>query len=547
MDFHFATAWEAIADTVPDRVALVSEDGRRTVRRTWREYDERAARLASVLAAHGLGPGSKVGLYLHNCNEYLEAQYAVFKVRGCPVNVNYRYKADELVYLLDNADAEAIVYQAAYAMRIWEIRERLPRLRLLIQVDDGTETLLPGACDFEKEILRATPLGRIPRDPDDVYMLYTGGTTGLPKGVMYPGGRFSQFLTAMGAAARGLEPPARVADVPALVQAITAPPVSLPACPLMHGTGMWLGAMLPLALGGTVVTTPKLGLDPHVLWGLVEQHRVTDLVIVGDAFARPLLDALDEARARANPYELASLKQITSSGVMWSAEVKEGLLRHHDMVLADVMGSSEGGMGSAVASRAARPTTAKFQLNEGVRVITDDGRFVAPGSGEIGKVATSGFVPLGYYKDPQKSAETFREVDGVRYSFPGDYATVEADGTITLLGRGSVCINTAGEKVFPEEVEEAVKRHPAVADCLVVGVPDERFGERVVAVASTRAGQACDPGAVIEFTRAHLAGYKVPKSVLFVDEVRRAPNGKADYKWAKAQALASLPHGRSVP
>jgi fatty-acyl-CoA synthase len=539
MDFHFANVWEAIADAVPQRTALICEG---TVR-TWSEYDDRAARLATVLDAHGIGHESKVGLYLHNSNEYLEAQYAVFKVRGCPINVNYRYKADELVYLLDNADAEAIVYQACYAMRIWEIRSRLPKLKLLIQVDDGTEMLLKGALDYEQAILRASPLPRVARHPDDLYMLYTGGTTGLPKGVMYPGGHFSFFLTAMGAAGRGLPPPQKVADLPGLIAQIPEPPVSLPACPLMHGTGMWLGSMVPLAMGGTVVTTPKLGLDPHLLWGLVEQHRVTDMVIVGDAFARPLLGALDEAAERGNPYDLRSLKQITSSGVMWSAEVKQGLLRHHDMVLADVMGSSEGGMGSSISTREARPATARFQLNEGVKVITDDGRFVEPGSGEIGKVATSGFVPLGYYKDPKKSAETFREVDGVRYSFPGDYATVAADGTITLLGRGSVCINTAGEKVFPEEVEEAVKRHAAVEDCLVVGVPDQRFGERVVAVASLREGAAGDPAEVVEFTRAHLAGYKVPKAVLFVERVQRAPNGKADYKWAKAEALRALGSG----
>jgi len=536
MDFHFASIWETVSDTVPDRDALICND----VTRTWREFDDRAARLATVLDAHGLGRDSKVGLYLHNSNEYLEAQYAVFKIRGCPINVNYRYKADDLLYLLDNADVEALVYQGCYTMRIWEIRKRLPKLKLLIQVDDRTEMLLDGARDYEGSILRADPQARIARDPDDVYMLYTGGTTGMPKGVMYPGGHFSFFLTAMGAAGRGLPPPEKVADLPAIVRQIAEPPISLPACPLMHGTGMWLGSMLPLAMGGTVVTTPKLGLDPDLLWGLVEQHRVTDMVIVGDAFARPLLGALDAAAARGSAYDLSSLKQITSSGVMWSAEVKEGLLRHHDVVLADVMGSSEGGMGSSVTTRTARPTTAKFQLNEGVKVITDDGRFVTPGSGEIGKLATSGFVPIGYYKDPQKSAETFREVDGVRYSFPGDYATVEADGTITLLGRGSSCINTAGEKVFPEEVEEAVKRHPAVEDCLVVGVPDPRFGERVVAIASTRDGGDGDPAAVIEFTRDHLAGYKVPKAVLFVERVQRAPNGKADYKWAKAQALAAF-------
>ncbi len=539
MDFHFASIWETVSDTVPDRTALISATPAGTVMRSWREYDDRAARLAAVLEASGLGRDAKVGLYLHNSNEYLEAQYAVFKIRGCPINVNYRYKADELVYLLDNADAEAIVYQACYAMRIWEIRKQLPKLKLLIQVDDGTETLIDGALDYERSIQRSQPLPRIARDPDDVYMLYTGGTTGMPKGVMYQGGQFSQFLTAMGAAGRGLAPPERLADLPALVRQIAEPPVSLPACPLMHGTGMWLGSMLPLALGGTVVTTPKLGLDPDLLWGLVEEHRVTDMVIVGDAFARPLLAALDAAATRGSAYDLSSLKQIVSSGVMWSAEIKEGLLRHHDLILADVMGSSEGGMGSSVTTREARPSTARFQLNEGVKVITDDGRFVAPGSGEIGKLATSGFVPLGYYKDPIKSAETFREVDGVRYSFPGDYAMVEADGSITLLGRGSACINTAGEKVFPEEVEEAVKRHPDLEDCLVVGVPDPRFGERVVAVASVREGRAPDAAAVIEFTRDHLAGFKVPKEVLFVETVQRAPNGKADYKWAKARALAA--------
>jgi acyl-CoA synthetase (AMP-forming)/AMP-acid ligase II len=265
---------------------------------------------------------------------------------------------------------------------------------------------------------------------------------------------------------------------------------------------------------------------------------VTDLAIVGDAFARPLLVALDDAQRRGNSYDLGSVKQVISSGVMWSQEIKQGLLRHHDMVLVDAMGSTEGSMGSSVTTRESVAQTAKFELSEGVRVITDDGREVEPGSGEIGKLATSGLVPVGYYKDPDKSAETFREIDGKRHSFPGDYAAVEADGSITLLGRGNACINTAGEKVFPEEVEEAVKRHPDVFDCLVVGVPDERFGERVVALASFHEGKHSAEVEVIDFTREHLAGYKLPKQVLFVDTVQRAPNGKADYKWAKRTALA---------
>jgi acyl-CoA synthetase (AMP-forming)/AMP-acid ligase II len=536
MDFHFASAWEVVADHYPERLAVVT-DGRAT---RWGDFERRAGSIARVLAEHGLGVGSKVGIYHHNATEYLETQFGVFKIRGCPINVNYRYKTDELVYLLDNSDAEAVVFQGCYAMRIWEIREQLPKVRLFIQVDDGTEALLDGALDYESAIRRAQPLPRVERDPADVYMLYTGGTTGLPKGVMYPGGEFCYYFIAAGAMARGLTPPAALADYPDYLAKIDDPPVSLAACPLMHGTGMWLGAMVPMLAGGTVVLTSRLGLDPDLLWGLVEEQGVTDMVIVGDAFARPLLAALDDAYRRGHPYDLSSLRQITSSGVMWSAETKQGLLRHHDMVLNDIMGSTEGGMGSSVTSRDARVKTAKFQLNPGVAVFTDDGRRVEPGSGDIGRVATSGFVPSGYYKDPKKSAETFREIDGVRYSFPGDYATVEADGTITLLGRGSVCINTAGEKVFPEEVEEAVKRHPAVADCLVVGIPDERFGERVVAVASYQSGESCDEGALIEFAREHLAGYKLPRHVVFVDRVQRAPNGKADYKWAKKVADAAF-------
>jgi acyl-CoA synthetase (AMP-forming)/AMP-acid ligase II len=534
MDFHFASAWEVVADTYPDRTAVIS-DGQAT---SWKLFEDRSARIAQALTDHGLGPDSKVGIYLHNCTEYLETQFGVFKIRGCPVNVNYRYKADELVYLLDNADAEAVVYQSSYAMRIWEIRDRLPKVKLFLQVDDHTEALLDSAQDFESTINRTNPMPRIERHPQDVYMLYTGGTTGLPKGVMYSGGEFCYVFIASGAVARELEPPTTLEEYAAYLPQVTAPAVTLPACPLMHGTGMWLGALAPLLSGGTVVLTSKLGLDPDLIWGLVEDHAVTDLVIVGDAFARPMLAALDGAENRGSAYDLSSLQQITSSGVMWSAEIKQGLLRHQDMTLADVMGSTEGGMGSSVTTRESSAATAKFQLNAGVAVFTDEGEAVEPGSGDIGKLATSGFVPIGYYKDPEKSAETFREIDGVRYSFPGDYATVEADGSISLLGRGSACINTAGEKVFPEEVEEAVKKHSAVVDCLVVGVPDERFGERVVAVASLDGD--VEEVALIEFSRDHLAGYKLPKHVLFVDQVRRAPNGKADYKWAKKTALAAF-------
>lgn len=535
MSFHFATVWERIAATAGERPALICNG----VTRSWTDYEARAARVASALDAHGIGEGSKVGLYLHNSNEYLEAQFGVFKVGACPINVNYRYKADELVYLLENSDAEALVFQSSYAMRIWEIKDRLPNLKLFIQVDDGTEPLLNFASAYEQLIRDSAPMAPIERDPDGVYMLYTGGTTGMPKGVMYNIGAFCSFLMAMGAQSRELPIPTSLDELAQNLEAITEPPVSLAACPLMHGTGMWLGAFVPSFVGGAVVTSPKLGLDPDHLWGLVEDHHVTDLVIVGDAFAKPLLDALDHAEKRKNAYNISSLNQMTSSGVMWSSEVKQGLLRHNDMILADIMGSSEGGMGSSITTRESGAETAKFALNEGVLVIADDGSRVQPGSGEIGMVATSGMVPLGYYKDAEKSAATFREVDGVRYSFPGDYATVEADGSITLLGRGSACINTAGEKVFPEEVEESVKRCPGVVDCLVVGLADDRFGQRVVAVASTQESSGLTDADVVGYTKEHLAGYKVPKQVILVETVQRAPNGKADYKWARKVAEAT--------
>ncbi len=535
--WHFATTWEVIADAVPERTALIGDQGRVS----WREFDDRAARLANLLVENGVSVGSKIGLYLHNGNPYLEAQYAVFKARGCPVNVNYRYKAEELIYLLDNADAEVIFFQACYADQIAQIRDRLPKVRLYVEVADGSDSGLTDALDFEAAIAANPPAERIARSADDLYMLYTGGTTGMPKGVMYPTGQFGQYLTAMGAGGRGLELPTSVEELRGYVAAVTeqgSQPVSLPACPLMHGTGMWLGCFVALSAGGTVVTTSALGLNPDRLLSMITEHQVTDLVIVGDAFARPILNALDAAAAAGKPFDLSSLKQIASSGVMWSQEVKAGLLKHHDLILADVMGSSEGGMGSSITTRAGGAKTAKFELNEGVVVITDDDRIVEPGSNDIGKIATSGFVPIGYYKDPEKSAATFREVGGVRYSFPGDYATVEANGSITLLGRGSACINTAGEKVFPEEVEEAVKRHDLVADALVVGMPDPRFGQRVVAVAAATGSLTSDE--LIAFCKDNLAGYKVPKSIILVDKVQRAPNGKADYKWARAMAEAEL-------
>ena len=541
MEAQYASVWEKNSDVIPDKIALICGDNEVT----WREYDQRAAKLATLLTNAGLGDDSKVGLYLHNSNEYLESQYSVFKIKGVPINVNYRYKEEELIYLLENSDSEAIFYQSCYAEQIASIKDKLPKVKLYIQVDDKTNETLDFAQDYESAISECQPMERQERSEDNIYMLYTGGTTGMPKGVMYQhGGHLKGMLNTAGA--WGLIPVQEKIDVDSVALEVKKLadegrlPISIPACPLMHGTGMWLGAIIPHLVGGTVVTLPNLGFDPDGLLKEVEKRKANNIVIVGDAFAKPIMDALDKAESEGSPYNLESINTVISSGVMWSSEVKQGLLKHHDMVLVDAMGSTEGGMGSSRASRDNPAETAKFVLNPGVIVITDEGELVEPGSNKTGKIGTSGLVPLGYFKDEKKSAETFKEFQGVRYSFPGDYAKVEADGTITLLGRGSNCINTAGEKVYPEEVEEAIKRNDDIFDCLVVGLQDDRFGQKVVALASFQEGREIQEQELIAFTREHLAGYKLPKQVLFVDEVMRAPNGKANYKWAKETAEKEL-------
>jgi fatty-acyl-CoA synthase len=535
-EMHFATIWEHIADRQPNAPAVICKDSTRN----WGEYENRAACFAGFLDGAGLRPDSKIGLYLHNCNEYLEAQFGIMKMRGVTINVNYRYHEEELVYLLDNADCEALVYQACYAERVESIRGQLPNIKTFIRVDDASGASIRDDVEYETALASTPPMPRIERSEDDLYMLYTGGTTGMPKGVMYSAGQMSAGLTMGWAILGGMEEPPATPE--ALSQASAAlfesgnQLVSLAGCPLMHGTGMWVGSLIPHMMGGAVVTISDLGLNPELIWREVTRNNVSFLVIVGDAFAKPLLAELDKAKSEGAPHDIGCLKAMMSSGVMWSAEVKERLLNHQDMMLIDAMGSTEGAMGTSVAARGEVSQTAKFEIGEGVKVFNENDVEVAPGSGEMGMIGTSGNVPLGYYKDPEKSAATFREIDGVRYSFPGDFATVEADGSITLLGRGSKCINTAGEKVFPEEVEEAIKRDPAIFDCLVVGLPDERFGQKVIAVASTRDDHTVEESALIEGTRRHLAGYKLPKKVFFVPHVQRLPNGKADYDWAQQMA-----------
>jgi len=543
MEMHWATMWESIADAVPDAPAATNGD----TTLTWAEYDDRASRVAAAYAAAGLAPDAKIGLYLYNGNEYLEAQYAAFKVRCVPVNVNYRYLDEELRYLLDNADAEALVFHTSLGDRVARIVDRLPKLRLLIQVDDGEPDgaeQVAGALAYEEVVAGHDPSPRISRSENDVYMLYTGGTTGMPKGVMYATGDIAGGLCTIGFQALGLPVPELPGDLAGTVRGLHERgerSVSITGAPLMHGTGLWLGACIHHFAGGHVVTLTSRSLDADEMLTAMQHHHVTHNTIVGDAFSKPIIAAIDIAIERGEPYDTSDLKMMLSSGVMWTTEVKEALLdRIPQVILLDAIGSSEGSMGNQVTMRGVPTETAKFSMNPTTRVFKDDDTEVAPGSDDIGMVAAGGMVPMGYYKDPEKSARSFRTIGGVRYSFPGDLAQVAADGTLILLGRGSQVINSGGEKIYPEEVEEAVKRVEGVTDCLVVGVDDDKFGQAVTAVASLTDGATVDEARVIASVKSELAHYKAPKRVVFVPTVPRAPNGKADYGSARGLAVQAV-------
>lgn len=532
MSFNFAKLWEQVAARVPQQIAVVQ--GERRYR--WDEYEQRAARLAGALMAAGLGPHSKVGMYLYNSPEYCETNFAALKMRAIPINVNYRYLDEELRYLLDNADAEAVVFHTSLGDRIARIAAQLPKLKILIAVDDGPSEnqLMPeAAVEYEQLLAQSTPAAPVEPEGDELYMLYTGGTTGMPKGVMYPFDDFTTFFMSGYPPMIGQEP---IEDPQALLDVVEArtdtPVVAMSAPPLMHGTGCWIGMMAPHMMGGTAVLLRNRGLDALELWDTVARERVQHLIIVGDAFARPLLKELDANPAR---WDLNCLRLMVSSGAMFSMEVKQALLEHiPQLAIADLLGSTEGGMGQSITTKdTPLAETAKFSLSPTSKVFSDDGREVEPGSGEIGIVASGGLVPVGYYKDEEKSARTFRVINGERYAIPGDMARVAADGTIELLGRGSNCINTGGEKVFPEEVEEAIKRHAEVEDALVFGVPDERFGNRVVGVASVAPGSNSNAADIVGALSGQLAGYKLPRQLVLVDEVPRAPNGKANYPAAR--------------
>ncbi len=535
MEFNLADLWECVADAVPDREALVAGPHRCT----YAALDARADRLAHGLAASfGVAPGDNVGLYLHNAPEYVEAMLACYKLRAVPFNVNYRYVAEELAFVLDDADAVGVVTEPELAP---VVRRAAP----------GPWALVTGAA--YEDLLAASPPGRDfpPRSADDHYLLYTGGTTGMPKGVVWR--HEDIFHATLGGGNPGGPPITRPEEIGATVLTNRAqrigpflPPgdpgpdrfVALALGPLMHASGQW-SALGTLLGGGTAVIYIEPRMDMARVLDLVEAERVCMLTLVGDTSGRPLADTLEAGRGR---WDTSSLRLLGSGGSILSAEVKARLLAALPTVLGitEAVGSSEAPVQGVAVARAGPQTSLAFSVRPDTLVLDDDLRPVTPGSGAVGRLATRGHVPLGYYNDPDKTARTFVLLDGERWSMPGDMATVEADGTIRLLGRGSMCINTGGEKVYPEEVEAVVKAHPAVADVVVVGVPDERFGERVAVVVGLRASA---PGLTLaelqEACRARLAGYKVPRQLTIVDEVRRSPSGKADYGWAREVALNS--------
>jgi fatty-acyl-CoA synthase len=540
--FNLAAVHEAIAGSIPGRECLVYGDRRYT----WADVTDRTRRLADVFRQHGLGCRREraglanwesgqdhVGLYLYNGNEYLEGMLGAFKARLAPVNVNYRYVDEELRYLLDNADARAVVYHAAFAPTLARVRDGLPRVQLWLQVEDGSGApSMEGALDYEAALAAATP--RPPRDlsPDDLYILYTGGTTGMPKGVLWR--QDDVFRAALY--------PGEASNAEGVVKrAQRAGPRVLPAPPFMHGASHW-AAFTMWHVGGTVVVQSDVRtFDPVDVWRTVEREQVTALTIVGDAFGRPLADEL----ARGS-YDVSSLRLLTSGGAILTAALKQELL---DLVpglkILDALGSSESGQQASQLSSAQQETsTGDFQINEDNVVLREDlSGAVAPGAGEPGWLARRGHVPLGYYKDPDKTARTFPVVDGVRFAVPGDRATLESDGSLRLLGRDSATINSGGEKVFAEEVEHALKHHPSIYDAVVVGTPHERWGQQVTALVQLRAGARADEDAFKQTAREHIATFKLPKRFLYVDRILRSPSGKADYRWAKATALAMFGDG----
>ncbi len=537
-EFSLAEVLEAIGDSRPDAECLVFGDRRLT----WADLTERTRRLANHLLDRGLGchversalanhesGQDHLAIYLHNGNEYLEAMLGSLKARVGSLNVNYRYVAEELRYLLADSNARAIVVHSQFAPTLAEVLPALPDLDVILQVPDSSgNELLPGAVWYEDALAAASPeRPAVDWSPDDLYMLYTGGTTGMPKGVMWRNG--DAMVECFGGSKTATSIADFVAETNNGQRALIGPP-------FMHGAGHWV-AFSTMLKGGTVfVQSVPERLDPVDIWSLVEREKLNFMLIVGDAFARPLLDELDR-----NSYDLASLTVLLSGGAPLSANLKDELLANlPTLMIVDGLGSSEAGGQVSHVSVGGSATTGSFEIAPGNVVLSADlDRVLEPGDEEIGWLAKKGRLALGYLGDAAKSARTYPVVDGVRYAVPGDRARLLDGGVVELHGRDAVTINSGGEKIFAEEVEAAIKAHPAVYDCVVAGRPSERWGNEVVAIVRIRAGYDVDDAGLRQEAERHIARYKLPKSIVYVDEVLRSPSGKADYRWAKQVAAAS--------
>ncbi len=544
MDFNLADIFEAVAAAVPDREAIVWRD----LRLTYRQLDERANRLANVLADAGLGAHcdraglggheshlDHVAVYLYNGNEYLETMLAGFKARVAPFNVNYRYVREELLYLLDNCRARAIVFDGRFAETLAAVLPDLPDLTTLIQV--GDEPLLDGAIAYEDALAAAAPTPPpVVRSPDDLYILCTGGTTGMPKGVLWR--QADIYMGSMGG--RDLATGQEYESLEAIVANArdSGGGKMLPAPPFMHGAGHWM-AFNAFNSGNTVVIQGEVTrLDAHAVWELIEREKVNVMLIVGDAFGRPLVDALE-----AGDHDASSLLAIVSGGAPLNSTLKDRFLAQLPTAMVmDAVGASEtGSQMSHVSAAGSKASTGTFTPGPGAVVVSDDlTAILEPGDESTGWLAQKGRVPLGYLGDAEKTARTFPVIDGTRYAVPGDRARLTADGDIELLGRDSVTINSGGEKIFAEEVEQALAHHPDVFDVVVAGRPSEQWGAEVVAIVQCRAGTEPDEEALLAEAAAHIARYKLPKAFVFVDNVVRSPAGKADYRWAKEQAVNAV-------